>query len=292
MKPTSAKWQELVLYCVLGLLLVTLGCVVVPIPTAKKTLVGTEIEAARQKLIQPGVTTASEVVKELGPPTARFDDIRVYAYAWESRIGYLLWAFGGGGPEAGTTGDGGVETLTQGYVLLIEFDEHNHVRRFERTKKGSHDTVRSRAVAWAKAGKSAAALALPGKFVSLVIPPGQTAIYIYRPGGWSEPVLAGGVAVKVGVAEQKRADLRRKEFVAWVVEPGSYEISMSPYYLPGNKTTYSPGTLAGYTNVTVLPDQAAYVEIRLDAKDGHYGPRATVMPDAEAMRTLMKLKPW
>lgn len=284
--------RKLHLLCALGLLLLTQGCVIVPIPTAKKTLAGTEIEPARQKLIQPGVSTASEVAKELGPPTARFDDIRVYAYAWEARIGYLLWAFGGGGPQAGAAGDGGVETLTQGYILLIEFDEQDRVRRFETTKQGSHDTVRSRAAVWAKAGKNTAALGLPSKFVPLAIPPGQSAICVYRSGGWSEPILAGGVAVKVGVTEQKRADLRRKSYIAWVVEPGPYEISMSPYYLPGNKTTHSPGTLAGYTNVTVLPDQAAYVEIRLEAKGGRYGPRATVMPEAEAMRTLIKLEPW
>jgi hypothetical protein len=285
--------RKLVLFCALGLLMVQ-GCVVVPIPTAKKTLAGTEIEPARQKLIQVGVTTASEVVKELGPPAAHFDDIRVYAYAWEARIGYVFWfIYGGlGYPQDGATGDRGVGTLTQGYVMLIEFDEQDRVRRFERTKQGNRETVRSRAVAWAKAGKNAAALGLPSKFVPLAVPPGQSAIYVYRPGGWSEPILAGGAAVEVSMTEQKRADLRRKEYIVWIVEPGSHEITMSPQYLPGNKTTYSPGTLAGYTIVAAQPDQAAYVEIRVATKGGNYGPLATIVPEAEAMQTLSKLKPW
>jgi hypothetical protein len=179
----------------ISLLLGLQGCVV--FPASKKPIAGTEIKATRLQFIEPGVTTCSQVTKELGPPDALFGDIRVLAYSWELRAGYMVWTY----PLCS-----GMQMVGQPYVLLIELDEKDYVRRFAITKRGVRATVRSQAVAWARAGGNPVALRLPSQFVPISVPAGTSMIHLYRPGGFEVPF----VAVQVALDAKAIADLRSK----------------------------------------------------------------------------------
>ena len=270
--------RKFALFCGVLLILVVQGCVVLPVP--KRTIAGTEIEAARLGFIQPNVTSHSRVVNELGPPDGNFEDIRVIAYAWESSGGLVLWIV----PLVNT----GAQMIEKPNVLLIEFDENEHVRRFELTQRGLRDTIRSRAVAWAKEGTNSAALSLPKRFVPVSIPRGKSVIYVYRPGGFEVPFFA----VSVISDRQPLADLRSKEYVSVVVEPGPHSLTLHPHSLSFSTGSLDLEVVERTVCVNTTPDSANYLEVTLPAGRGRLDPNAEILREEEAMWTLAELKPW
>lgn len=259
-------------------LLVVQGCMVLPV--SNQPMAGTRIEAARLQFIQPGVTSRSCVLKELGPPDVNFDDIQVIAYAWESSAYLEVWIT--------PAGDPGAQMLGKPYVLLIEFDENEHVRRFELTERGLHDTIRSRAVAWAKAGANAAALRLPNRFIPVAIPSGKSVIHVYRPGGFEVPY----VAVSVMLDGQPLADLRSQECVSVAVVPGSRSLALHPHSLLSSFGSLSADVVDRTISVNATPDEAYYLEVTVPAGRDRLDLQTKILPEKKAMRTLAKLKPW
>jgi hypothetical protein len=259
-------------------LLVVQGCMVLPVPN--QPIAGTRIEANQLQFIQPGVTSRACVLKELGPPDGNFEDLQVIAYGWESSAYLGVWIT--------PTGDTGAQMLGKPHVLLIEFDENEHVRRFELTGRGLHDTIRSRAVAWAKAGTNSAALRLPNHFVPVAIPSGKSVIHVYRPGGFEVP----SVAVSVILDGQRLADLRSGECVSAVVEPGSRLLALHPHSLSSSFGSLSVGVVDRSIRVNATLDEANYLEVTVPAGRDRLDPHTKILPEKEAVRTLAKLKPW
>ncbi|HEV2437179.1 MAG TPA: hypothetical protein VG077_14395 [Verrucomicrobiae bacterium] len=243
-------------------------------------MAGTRIETARLQFVQPGLTSRSCVLKELGPPGGNFEDIQVIAYAWESSAYLAVWIT--------PAGDPGAQMLGKPYVLLFEFDENERVRRFELTERGLHDTIRSRAVAWAKAGTNAAALHLPKRFVSVEIPSGKSVIYVYRPGGFEVPYAA----VSMILDGQPLADLRSKEYVSAVVEPGPRSLVLHPHSLSSSFGSLSVAVVDRTININATPDEANYLEVTVPAGRDRLDPHTKILPEKEARRALAKLKPW
>jgi hypothetical protein len=266
------------LLCEVMFMLVVQGCMVLPVPN--QPMAGTRIEAARLQFIQPGVTSRSRVFQELGPPDGNFEDIQVIAYAWESRAYLGVWIT--------PTGDTGAQMFGKPHVLLIEFNENGHVRRFELTSRGQHDTIRSRAAAWAKAGTNSAALRLPNRFVPVPIPSGKSVIHVYRPGGFEVPY----VAVSVILDGQPLADLRSKECISVAVEPGSHPLVLRPHSLSSSFGSLSVGAVERTIRVNATPNKANYLEVTVPAGRGRLDPDTETLPEKEAMQTLAKLKPW
>lgn len=259
-------------------MLVVQGCVIFPVP--KRTIAGTEIEATRLEFIQPDVTSQARVLKELGPPDANFEDIRVIAYAWESSAALMIWI-----TPALTTG---TQILAKPNVLLIEFDERKHVRRFELTGRGQRDTIRSRAVAWAKAGTNSVALRLPNRFVPVSIPRDKSVIHVYRPRGFEVPF----VAVSVILDRQPLADLRSKECVSVVLGPGSHSLTLRPHLLSSNTGSLDVVAVGRTICVDAMPNSANYLEVTIPVGRGRLDPNVEILPEQEAMPALAELKPW
>ena len=113
------------------LLCVTLllnSCVLLPIPTDEsKVLAGKPITEEQLTLMIPKVTTQQEVIAQLGNPNIIWEDAHVFVYNWEMRQGVLFWMVG-----AYYTGAGGMTDIPKHYLLLIQFDEHEHVQRITR----------------------------------------------------------------------------------------------------------------------------------------------------------------
>ncbi len=104
------------------------ACVVLPVPTPeRKVLEGTPVAEEQLDFLSAGVTTKQDVVDNLGDPDLIWEDANLFGYDWVMRQGILLWAVG-----MGYGGAGGAEDIPKHYSLLIQFDEHDRVQRFER----------------------------------------------------------------------------------------------------------------------------------------------------------------
>ena len=253
------------------------GCVV--LPASKKPIAGVEINATRLRFIEPGVTTRSQVTQELGPAYATFEDVRVLAYSWELRAGYVVWTY-----PLGV----GTQMVGQPYVLLIELDEVDHVRRFGIMKRGARDTVRSRAIAWAQAGGNPAAFRLPSQFLPMSVPSGKSMVHIYRPGGFEVPFFA----VRVALDTQEIADLRSKECVSVVTEPGFHSIALHPHPLSSGSGSLDVRPVDRTIAVNAQTNEATYIKVTVPAGLGRLDPHAKIVPEYEAMPNLRTLKPW
>lgn len=113
------------MFCILFLIA---GCVMVPIPTKEnKVLAGKPVSEEQLAFLIPKITTKQEVIARLGNPNVIWEDARVFVYNWEMRQGILFWAVG-----AYYSGGAGLKDIPKHYLLLIQFDEQDHIQRFER----------------------------------------------------------------------------------------------------------------------------------------------------------------
>ena len=101
------------------------GCLYVPV-SESKVLSGEQVTEPQRQAIRPRVTTRGDVLASLGPPDIEWENERVFAYRWEMRQGLLLYAVAGG-----YQGDAGIAEVPKGYLLLVQFDESDRVRRVE-----------------------------------------------------------------------------------------------------------------------------------------------------------------
>ena len=241
-------------------------------------MVGTEVKTPRLQFIAPGSTDRDQVIAELGPPESIFEDIRVLAYSWETRVGYFMMIY----PLLGGT------EIGQSHVLLIQLDETNQVNRFEILKRGTSDSVRSTAVAWAKKGGSPAALQLPTRFVPVSIPPGKSLIHLYRSGGFQVP----GVGVRIVLDTQTIADLRSGECFSMVLDAGSHSIGLQAHSLFSAVGSFTVASVGNSIWVNASANEACYIRVTVPAGHGVMEPHAKIVPETEATAALKKLKPW
>ena len=108
-----------------------LGCVILPIPMPEdKVMAGRPVTEFQQSFIRPGETTREEVVRHLGQPFIIWEDARVFIYRWDMRQGILVWF---AVSDRAIYGD--AHDVPKHYLLLVQFDGNNVVRRFERTTR-------------------------------------------------------------------------------------------------------------------------------------------------------------
>jgi outer membrane protein assembly factor BamE (lipoprotein component of BamABCDE complex) len=136
------------------------GCIVLPIPTQeKKVLEGTPVAEEQLAFLVLGVTTKNEVTARLGSPDVIWEEARLFAYNWAMRQGVLVWAVGGG-----YSGAAGMSDIPKRYMLLIQFDEQDRVRRFERAVRPSHKSYGDFLEEWVgNSGKRSSGRSNPGQ---------------------------------------------------------------------------------------------------------------------------------
>lgn len=125
------------------------GCVILPIPMPEdKVMAGRPVTEFQQSFIRPGETTREEVIRHLGQPFIIWEDARVFIYRWDMRQGILVWApIWPSGQVWGTPiwtpnlDRADILDVPKHYLLLIQFDGNNIVRRFERTTRHPSRTV-------------------------------------------------------------------------------------------------------------------------------------------------------
>lgn len=104
------------------------GCVV--IPTLEHYSHGFDtrgsIDENILQFIRADTTTKEEILLKLGEPEFTWQDERKFLYHWTMVRGYIAWAIGGG-----YTGSVGIHQIPRDYLLLVEFDENNIIKRYE-----------------------------------------------------------------------------------------------------------------------------------------------------------------
>jgi hypothetical protein len=114
------------------------GCIplALPIPTGQKVLWGKQVTQEEMAFLTPNVTTKQEVIDRLGNTTWVRENDRLFVYAWTVHWGYLPWVLVPISPvPVGSSGNTeGIKDLTIDYLLLIQFDEQDRVRRFKKVR--------------------------------------------------------------------------------------------------------------------------------------------------------------
>jgi hypothetical protein len=268
------KWAV----CGVGLLLVVLpACLALPIPVPERTVAGSQVTPAMTAPIQPGVTTRSEVIQLLGEPSHELPASRIIAYRWEALIGYMAWVIG-----YGYSGTGGVDDVRQSYVLLIAFDANDRVVKFEKTTQRPWDSISEHALKWAE-GEGLMSPTAPALFTARVVPPGESLLYLYREGGFTDRPDLMMPAPEVRVNGKLLGGLRKEEYRVLAVEPGS-TVVVADVRRPQSATLrYSPVTSL---SVQALPGKAHYVKLRVRHGWGDGSPVLTECPEEEALPLL------
>jgi hypothetical protein len=281
------QWREIMkkLVCVsICLLLVaSAGCVALPIPLPEMLIAGRRITSEQAAFIQPGSTSREDVIRELGEPYADFSDLRILAYTWEMREGVVIWgALGGAAGGSGTY---------KYYSLLIAFDPAERVVAFEQVSSGwPWETGRELALQWADRQHLEVPKRVP-MFVAREIPPDQSALYVYREGGfWDNPGLPN-LKPEVRVDGKAVGWLRKGEYVALAIAPGAHTVTvdyLNRRYLAltavDRVQLKSPVTS---TEVQTFPGQAQYIGVQ--PRQGT--PLLTVHSEEEALPALKEMKP-
>ncbi|MDP1536545.1 MAG: hypothetical protein Q8L95_05110 [Burkholderiales bacterium] len=120
--------SRLLFLILLGAVFPLTGCILVPIPTGEHTvLAGKPVTEEQLSFLARKHITKEEVIGQLGHPNVIWEDARVFVYQWDMRQGILFWAVGGA-----LKGAAGLADIPRHYLLLIQFDEQDRVRRSER----------------------------------------------------------------------------------------------------------------------------------------------------------------
>jgi len=109
----------------------------------QKPVSGRRIAAETLTSITPGVTTKAEVIGLLGEPYVSWGDDRVLGYYWVTQEGELLIFV----PVPGGAIGGWTRALER-HVLLIQLNQHDTVKRMERTTGTLSDAYREYVVKW------------------------------------------------------------------------------------------------------------------------------------------------
>lgn len=130
------------------------GCIIMP-TGEDKVLSGRQVTAEQLAFIRPGVTVKSEIIERLGEPDVFWEDERIFAYNWQMRTGILVPL--AGHPLKPTA----ALHIPVRYILLIQFDPNDRVKRFEVTRPSAFDSYGEHLEQWLKQAKDQSALAAP-----------------------------------------------------------------------------------------------------------------------------------
>ena len=123
---------RLLLMCIF--LVVLAGCAIIPTPECGLLEGRGKIDKSDIAFLTVGKTTKEDVLLRFGEPDMIFHNQRVLIYHWQVIHGYYVWA----APYA-AVGDMG--PISKDYSVMLEFDEQEHLKRFERNGSIWSDTL-------------------------------------------------------------------------------------------------------------------------------------------------------
>ena len=259
--------------------LATSGCVVAPIPSSEhEVLAGTQVTAAEVESFTPGMTTKAEVLAKLGNPYTVLEAPPILVYPWTTRWGTAPWLValpGGGG--------GGVIDVPEHHVLLVALDDQDRVQLAEVSERSPVDSLREHAHRWAEK-HGLCGEQQPEPFAPRMIPPGQAVLYVYRLGSFVD--LTNVFVAAIVWQGSLLTELRRNEYAALILPPGSYTVFVSP---DAKNPSSSYAQKVASLTVQLQPEEAAFLRVSIPQGGGNVTPRLLLPAPEEALKELSGL---
>ncbi len=256
-------------------LLLSSGCIMIPIPSREQVVTGQHITSPVVDSIVPGLTTRTDLLERLGKPYTTLDKPHVLVYPWTMAGGGLLWVSG-----FTSGGAGGFLPLHYQYALLIALDETEHVTRREITRRSDWDSLREHAYKWAQTN-GLTGEHRPEPFALRPIPPGQSVLYVYRSGGfWDAP---SPFMAAIILENQVLAELGKDAYTSVVLPSGNHDIIVSP----DARNPASPyAQRVTRIRVQTSPDQATFLRVKIPHGFSDLTPLLTLPSETEAIKEL------
>ncbi len=270
------------------LLLLNPGCLIIPQAHRNIELSGNKIDEEMLSFVVPGKTTKAEFIEKVGQPYLTMDDFGVMAYYWKMLEAYMPWLLVGPGVVAG-----GVEELSNQYMLLMAYDDNGCITKYETIRPILVKTVNERAIKWAGKGE------VLGEFTPQKIPEDKSAVYIFRSGSWLDGLDKKDKNLKIsGVFLDGKlwAEIYQGQYFPVVLPPGTHKIGVEPSIRAANKFLTPKGQEQPEplltTTIDTFANKAYYLEIKSvessKSNERHY--YFARLSEDEALPILRKLK--
>jgi hypothetical protein len=205
------------------------GCVAIPIPTMKETVVsGQAVAEDEVRLMVIGGEDLLDVKARLGEPVVNLGPQRVYVYMWAVSQGALVWFLGGPGGGAA-----GVEPLVASHLLFIAFDPDGKVLMAGTADFKPFDSIGEQVREWLANNDLATQVCVgphPGESTN-----GVPILFLYRPSKSSCPFPtfdSNTFKPSVTVDGTVVGDLLKGEYLTSWISAGTHVITIDPmpYY--------------------------------------------------------------
>ena len=250
------------------------GCLFVPIPDKGPDPIP---DPALQFLEADG-TTRNDVLDQLGEPNWRFDDYRVFAYDGIRVHGTMYWGyFIASTWGAGSAGVGSAP-IRKRKTLYIAFNEHWYVvaSSVQTPSVLINRSIRGQVEEWTEHEH------IEHSDVDFSVPPGQSVIVFYRPGGIFD---YGTADVQVRVDGVTITQLQEETYLPIVVEPGKHDIQIVPInHFGEDDPNHSPAE----SSITTSSDETVYLWVRVGSAFS-YSAKLKIRPESEAREKLGEL---
>jgi hypothetical protein len=217
--------------------------------------------------------TRDDVLDQLGEPDWRFDEYRVFVYEKSRYLGKLFLTFPGGATA-------GPIPRREPIDLYVAFDAHEQVVAHSLPElpsiySMSFKSIRDRVEKWAKKEH------LERIDLVFVVPPGQSGVVFYRPGGFSDSssfhawILIDGVPI---------AEVPEGAYLPILIEPGEHDVQVIPITISFTPEADSKRSIEA--SIATGPDETVYLWLKIVVpSDANLEKR----PEPEAKKALGKL---
>jgi hypothetical protein len=237
------------------------GCMVIPTPEHGLTAGHGEITEADTGCLEVGKTMREEILLRFGEPSCSLQNGSIFVYDWSVVKAYWFVAIGNG--YQGYI-DGGL--IDKEYQVVLEFDEQGLLKRHERMAPGR---IRAKGEAFSAN--------------HLQVPPGKSAIFVYRPKRfWSV------VHVPVSLDASHLTDLQNGGFASAIVDPGMHTVSYASRVNPRNAPLTSFTSKAQFLEVGA--NEKAFLRVSIKLGWDYATVNVDVVPEKKALTEIMSTR--
>jgi len=280
---------------VLALLTIfVVGCVVIPIPSTKESVVsGTAVpEGGVQTIVSIG-SDMNDVKARLGEPIIDFGPRRVFVYQWAISKGNIVWIL------AGPVAMGAVDPWIESHLLFIAFDRNGKVLRTGTAEFHAFESIAAQLREWLASGDSAVQIVGPRPRQAT---DRAAALFVYRPTQSRCPLLTYDASIfkpSVVVDGIVAGDLAIGEYLGYEMGTGAHVLVIDPvpdYRDVGRGETSIVQNLRAHRDpatlhISSVADQDVFVEAYLCTGTGRVETHAVLRDTSTALQALGVLRP-
>ena len=271
------------------------GCVAIPIPAMKETVVSGQ--AVAEDEVRSMVSSGEDLLDvkaRFGEPVVNLGPQQIYVYKWTVSKGKLVWFTGGRGAAAF-----GLEPLTASHLFIIVFGQDGKVLKTGTTQFKPFGTMTEQVRDWLSSNGLAVQVVGPSVGESKGRGP---VLFVYRPSKSPCPFPtfdANSFKPSVAVDGIVVGDLKKGEYLASAISAGAHVMTIDPvpyYRFEGQeKSVFVQGLNQGRIPTTVRiqvdPALPTFVETYLCTGTGQIEMHAVVRDAQSALQAMRDLNP-